>query len=630
MTELNHSAASTAPEDLPFGSAAIFTQDRLRGKGFYVYNEGRTALCPSAMHPKDEDGQPTGGRLELHQTESGVSLECGEGCPTMFVLDALGMDSEHLLDATWASAGSSGKSKRAGREYPAPSKPMKVARQIEMEMRTSAERTRLTHRGDVLDWNGSHYAAVEKAALNSEIYLTLEDAVYRKWDKDTRQEVDMPYDPKSHVVNEVASAMRAITHLDENVEPGTWLASSASLPEGSRPAVDPNQRRSYIACANGLVDTETRDLHNHTPLYFIRSALPFDYSAEAPEPTNWLNFLGSVWGNDPGSITILQEIFGYLVSGRLDLQKIFMLIGPRRSGKGTIGDVMQMLVGPPNSTSPVLDTLAEHFGRESLIGKTLAVVGDARVGNNGKHSIVQHLLGISGGDTQTIPRKNKTDYVGKLPTRIVIMSNELPQLADTSGAIAGRLVILRMTESFFGREDKDLGAKLAKELPGIFLWALDGLVRLNEQERFSSTESSEAESAEMEDLVSPVGAFIRQHCVTGADRSVPVNDLYEAWQLLCTDESMRGWPSSQFGKKLRDADSKVGIARLRMKTEDGESVRTRSYQGIDLADEARELLAEARTAKEEADQSVVDRVVKTWAQMAAEDEARIKAQGGSA
>jgi putative DNA primase/helicase len=38
-------------------------------------------------------------------------------------------------------------------------------------------------------------------------------------------------------------------------------------------------------------------------------------------------------------------------------------------------------------------------------------------------------------------------------------------------------MMLRLTESFYGREDKALTEKLLTELPGILNWAIEGYVR---------------------------------------------------------------------------------------------------------------------------------------------------------
>ena len=53
--------------------------------------------------------------------------------------------------------------------------------------------------------------------------------------------------------------------------------------------------------------------------------------------------------------------------------------------------------------------------------------------------VVERLLSISGEDTLTVDRKYREPWTGQLPTRIVILSNELPRLTDSSGALASRI-----------------------------------------------------------------------------------------------------------------------------------------------------------------------------------------------
>ena len=66
----------------------------------------------------------------------------------------------------------------------------------------------------------------------------------------------------------------------------------------------------------------------------------------------------------------------------------------------------------------------------------------------------------------------------------MLVSNELPKFPDQSGAMATRPLVFRFTESFLGREDKALDAKLEAELPGILLWAIEGWKRLRKRGHF--------------------------------------------------------------------------------------------------------------------------------------------------
>ena len=74
----------------------------------------------------------------------------------------------------------------------------------------------------------------------------------------------------------------------------------------------------------------------------------------------------------------------------------------------------------------------------------------------------------------TVDRKFRDGWTGRLETRFLLLSNELPRLGDTSGALASRFIILLLRNSFFGKEDLGLTDRLMKEMPGILKWSLDG------------------------------------------------------------------------------------------------------------------------------------------------------------
>jgi putative DNA primase/helicase len=139
------------------------------------------------------------------------------------------------------------------------------------------------------------------------------------------------------------------------------------------------------------------------------------------------------------------------------------------------------------------------------------------------------LLSISGEDTLTITIKRKAQWNGKLPCRLHIVSNELPKLGDASTAIVGRIILLKTSKSWLGKEDHDLEVALKGELPGILSWALDGLHRLTTEHmnRFARLPSADEAIIAMRDLAAPVAAFVREECEVGADKEVHVDKLYQ-------------------------------------------------------------------------------------------------------
>ncbi len=166
-----------------------------------------------------------------------------------------------------------------------------------------------------------------------------------------------------------------------------------------------------------------------SPRFFNAFALDYDFNPAAKAPVEWLAFLKLIWGNDSESIDCLQEWFGYLLTADTRQQKILMMVGPKRSGRGTIARVLKAVAGASNVVNPTLSMLARPFGLSALIDKPVAIFPDARLSSRPDNAaIVECLLSISGEDDQTIDRKHLAAWTGRLPTRFVLISNELPRL----------------------------------------------------------------------------------------------------------------------------------------------------------------------------------------------------------
>jgi len=213
---------------------------------------------------------------------------------------------------------------------PAPSDPMGVARVIIQDHQTDDELTLRHWRGGWMQWQGTHWIEAEDKGVKAWAYGRLEHASY--WDNKAKVPELKPWDPNRHKVGDVLDALAAVAHTAEGIDTPSWL-----IPVRGGPHDQSNYRATEIvACANGLLHVGTRKLLERSPLYFNRVAVPFEYEAATPEPARWLSFLAQLWPDDPESIAALQEFFGYLSSGRTDLPKSMLLIGPSRSGKGTM------------------------------------------------------------------------------------------------------------------------------------------------------------------------------------------------------------------------------------------------------------------------------------------------------
>ncbi|WP_240439410.1 DNA primase family protein [Streptomyces europaeiscabiei] len=445
---------------------------------------------------------------------------------------------------------------------PPPSNPMAVARVL-LPAWTDDERPTLLHwRGQWMEWQGTHWRELDASEVRAVAYKELEHATFEFETPKGGIEVK-DWEPNKRKIADLMEAMSAIRILSPTVDAPAWTNGT-------------EQRAPIVACTNGLLDVTTRQLRPLTPEFFNLVSVPFDYEPEANCPT-WLAFLRKAWPDDLEAIKAVQEWFGYVLSGRTDQQKILLIVGPTRSGKGTIARVLGMLVGKGNVAGPTLAGLATNFGLSPLLGKPLAVISDARLAGRDGHQVVERLLTISGEDTIDVDRKYRQPYTGKIPARIMILSNQLPNFGDSSGVIARRFIVLNMTVSWIGKEDTALTDKLAAELPGILNWALKGLARLERDGRITQPSSSLDAITTMQDTASPTSAFVRECCDTGPACSVQVDVLWEAWKDWAEGQGVRSGTKALFGRDLLSVEPRIRRAKPRI---DGRQVPV--YEGIGI------------------------------------------------
>jgi len=201
-----------------------------------------------------------------------------------------------------------------------------------------------------------------------------------------------------------------------------------------------------ISYRNGLADAERiiagdHELIDHTPNWISLVRLPFDYDPNA-QCVNWLAFLREILEGDEDRVNLLQEFAGYCLLPNADRQKMLILKGLSRSGKGTVCRVLMKLLGADNTTGYSLTSLAQRFGLGSLVGKHAAFIGEVNLQKcPDKYSILEKLNSIVGCDPVEVEYKhNPIKSTVTLPTRFVITCNEFPNFADTSGALAERLL----------------------------------------------------------------------------------------------------------------------------------------------------------------------------------------------
>jgi putative DNA primase/helicase len=213
---------------------------------------------------------------------------------------------------------------------PAPSLPMPVARQlVDMHFTHDGCLTLRYWRGSWWFWRTSHWTGLEDRGIRFMLWRFVEYAVY------LHQGNFLPWAPNRNKIANLTDALAAVCTLRQEIDQPCWLE-------------DEQHNGMIVSVGNGLLDIAQQRLLPHTPRYFNTTSVPFNYDPNAAPPERWLAFLNQLWPNDPDAVKVLSEWYGYVISGKLDLHKILMTVGPTRGGKGIIARVLTALIGDKN------------------------------------------------------------------------------------------------------------------------------------------------------------------------------------------------------------------------------------------------------------------------------------------
>lgn len=411
---------------------------------------------------------------------------------------------------------------------------------IESRLKTPQGRTLHHWDGHFWAWAGTHYVQRsdedQRAHLGQFVYKDIDLMEPGK----TKKGGMFKTPATLWHINNTLDALKAAINLPANeVKPPQWLGEGAI---GTR-----------IAVQNGLLELATGELQPPSPRWFCFSALKtiYDPRARCPE---WGAFLENLWGDDRQSVESLQEVLGYLLTTDTSQQKAFMIIGPPRSGKGTIGRVIATLLGPDATCRPSLSDFGYTFGIEPLIGKSLAIVSDARLdGNISAGLLAERLLAITGEDSMSVNRKFAGAWNGDLYVRFMILANELPRFRDPSGALPNRFIMLRTRKTFLGQEDVGLFDRLRPELAGILNWAIEGWTRLQIRGYFEQPKSALDLMDQLTDIANPLGNFIEEGCILDEERDTSISELYRCYTQWSKKMDTKPLPITLFGRDLRAA-----------------------------------------------------------------------------
>jgi len=260
-----------------------------------------------------------------------------------------------------------------------------------------------------------------------------------------------------------------------------------------------------------LSDKEIRTLRKDDHVY---KELPITYKEWKGRgiPHKYIDFLDTTCQEDMETVELIREYGGYILADSYNIHKMLIVEGVPGSGKSVLAKILRECVGHTYFSAVSVDGLASRFGLGTLPGKKLAIMSEAReIDYKVLRALVPVMLRVVGQDHVDTEAKHKDIVTELLECKLIMLTNRTPVLPDDTGALAQRLMIIRLNKQFRDTPEEilDLDKIILKEgLASIIAWHLKGLERLSKRKNFIEPISGLATKRLLRAQIDPLKTFI--------------------------------------------------------------------------------------------------------------------------
>ncbi len=379
-----------------------------------------------------------------------------------------------------------------------------------------------------LEETGTRIAHLEKNnswwVYSGGVYKQILEATMRRWVDTTLGEYD----------------------LGENILT-TVLAKLARVEQIHR---DADQLAAHeLNTANGILDLHTLELTEHTPDFFstVQTAANWNPNATA---SKWHEFLEFAVPNQKDR-WVIQQYFGYILTGSTKYETALFLVGEGRTGKGTIARTASALLGGYTDSSYATGVSFEALEDGGhlmpvLVGKRLAVISEIA-----RNIDWLSFKRITGEDVVLINEKHKSAYPTRLTCKLIMLANTMPNLNEdaTNSSILRRLLMIEMN-SRPDEPDTTLEQQLIapSELSGILRWSVAGLHSLETGNGFHDPEGDLPRR--IMEQSNRVITWLDECCYQDLNSKKLSSDLYKNYSEWCHNTNHYRVSSSKFKEYL--------------------------------------------------------------------------------
>lgn len=319
-----------------------------------------------------------------------------------------------------------------------------------------------------------------------------------------------------------------------------------------------------LACSNGVINLGTGEFRPGLPSDYVRSPSPVEWKGINEPCPVFEKFISDIFDGDSQMVDFLGRLLGYGITGLTTEHVLPVFWGEGRNGKTTLLEILGSVLGPELATSSQADALMDlqkiGGGPQPFIyglrGKRFVWASESNEGRRINAGLVKQL---TGGDRISVRTLHSKPIEFKPTHMLILITNHKPHISADDQAIWERVLLVPFTLKFVDNpqpgtnerlKDKNLPAKLTREMPGILAWLVRGCLAW-QQHGLQPPALVQAATQEYKDEEDTTGLFLRECTNQQPGNESRAGELYKAYQTWCNESGLNAMSLTAFGKAMK-------------------------------------------------------------------------------